>query len=137
MEKLLIDTGAFYGREMEGDQYYSVAVQAWAQIESNPVHLYSTEHILDETINLLARKSSYAFAAEWGLNCLRSEEFEWLRTASEDLKAAAELMLKYADQDVSFTDCVSFALMRREGIRHAFSFDRHFLAAKFHLWPGV
>jgi predicted nucleic acid-binding protein len=36
---------------------------------------------------------------------------------------------------VSFTDCLAFALMRRDGIRKAFSFDRHFVAAGFELWP--
>ena len=40
-------------------------------------------------------------------------------------------MPKYADQRVTFTDCVSFAIMRRRRIRTAFTFDRHFEARGF------
>ena len=46
-------------------------------------------------------------------------------------KQERDLLKKYADQAVSFTDCLSFALMRRDGIRECFAFDRHFQAAGF------
>jgi len=42
-------------------------------------------------------------------------------------------MRKYADKEISFTDCVSFAIMRRVGIRTAFTFDRHFRDAGFQI----
>ncbi len=49
-----------------------------------------------------------------------------------DELAALEL-LKDADK-VSFTDCVSFALMRRAGLRQAYTFD-HFRRAGFEVRP--
>ncbi|MEI9898572.1 MAG: hypothetical protein WDN28_33130 [Chthoniobacter sp.] len=67
----------------------------------------------------------------------QSKAIEWLRPAPEDLAKAAKLMRKYADQSVSFTDCVSFVLMRREAITRVFGFDRHFQAAQFKLWPAL
>ena len=136
MEKLLIDTGAFFGREIQQDQHHETSMDGWSEIENSPVRLYSTEHIFDETLSILARRSSYAFAAEWGIRALQSNEIEWLSTEGKDLETALQLMRKYADQEVSFTDCVSFVLMRKEGIKHAFTFDRHFEAAQFRLWPG-
>lgn len=33
---------------------------------------------------------------------------------------------QHADKEWSLTDCVSFAAMRRNGIRTAFTFDAHF-----------
>jgi predicted nucleic acid-binding protein len=36
---------------------------------------------------------------------------------------------KFADRRASFTDAVSFVLMKRYRIRTAFSFDGHFLMA--------
>ena len=55
--------------------------------------------------------------------------------AEDEFEALVELFRKFADQRVSFTDCVSFALMRRYGIAKAFGFDRHFVHAGFELWP--
>jgi len=44
-------------------------------------------------------------------------------------------MSKFADQGVSFTDCLSFRLMKRHRIRSVFGFDHHFTAAGFRVWP--
>lgn len=60
---------------------------------------------------------------------------EVLRAGLAEELEAVPLLEKYADQKVSFTDCVSFVLMRRQGIERAFSFDKHFPAAGFRLWP--
>ncbi|MEX1044724.1 MAG: hypothetical protein WEC73_01230 [Chthoniobacterales bacterium] len=45
-------------------------------------------------------------------------------------------MRKFADQGVSFTDGMSFVLMRREGLWEVFGFDGHFTAAGFRLRGG-
>ena len=38
---------------------------------------------------------------------------------------------KYFDQDFSYTDSISFAIMKRYKIGNAFSFDKHFVTAGF------
>lgn len=48
--------------------------------------------------------------------------------------AALKLFEKFADQAVSFTDCVSFALMREADIQTVFSSDSHFERAGFKKW---
>jgi len=40
--------------------------------------------------------------------------------------AAMAILLAAARRKLSFVDCVSFELMRMEGITAAFTFDRHF-----------
>jgi predicted nucleic acid-binding protein len=44
---------------------------------------------------------------------------------------ALKWMREYTDRGISFTGCVSFAIMRRRGIRTAFNFDRRFRIAGF------
>ena len=57
------------------------------------------------------------------------------RPDQKDELKALNYFNKHADQNVSFTDCISFVLMRREKIHRAFSFDRHFEFAGFDLIP--
>ena len=99
--------------------------------------VYSSEHILDETLTLLARRESYAYAAAAGEELFASRVLRWLDATPAKWQTALRLMRKLADQAVSFTDCLSFALMRREKIKHVFGFGRHFEAAGFRLWPSV
>lgn len=135
--RLLVDTGAFYAQRDPGDQHYPRATAAFEVLAAVTAEIYSTEHIFDETITLLARRESYAYAAAAGEELLSSRVIRWLDATPAEWKEALHFMRKFADQAVSFTDCISFSLMKREGIRHVFGFDRHFEAAGFRLWPPV
>jgi predicted nucleic acid-binding protein len=55
----------------------------------------------------------------------------------EDWHEALRWLEKFADQKLSFTDCLSFSLMRREGIPAVFGFDHHFALAGYDLWPRL
>ena len=90
--------------------------------------------MLNETFTLLARRAGYQFAAQRARRILSSGVLTILRPIEEDEYAAVDLLEKYADQAVSFTDFVSFVLMRRHGIREVFSFDSHFARAGFQLF---
>ena len=50
--------------------------------------------------------------------------------------AAEALLERYANQNFSFVDAVSFAMMHSEEIIEAFAFDKHFATAGFVLLPG-
>ena len=131
MRKLFVDTGAFLAKELVSDQHHSAAVQSWEEAAGSL--LFSSEHVLDECATLLARRTNYAWASGWGKEALESG-IEWLPAAPADWNSAFALMRKFADQDVSFTDCLSFVLMKRTGLREVFGFDHHFESAGFRLW---
>ena len=137
MRAIFIDTGAFLAKEIAADQFHRQAMEFWQRIteEESPV-LYSSEHVLDETVSLLARRTSYSWATEWGTDVLNAG-IQFLPTNGNDLKDAFHLMRKFADQAVTLTDCISFVLMKKEGLRDAFGFDRHFTSAGFRLWPSA
>jgi len=59
-----------------------------------------------------------------------------LRPDADDEIRAVDLFSKFADQKVSFTDCVSFVLMRRHRLQRAFAFGRHFVEAGFEVTPN-
>ena len=132
MKKVFIDTGAFLAKEIGADQHHGAAVARWRELAESRIALYSSDHVLDESVTLLARRTNYAWASDWGRDVLASG-ISWLRADENDWKTALNLMRKFADQGVSFTDCLSFVLMRREGLREVFGFDGHFAAAGFRL----
>ena len=122
-------------KEITTDQHHEQAVEFWNRIRVEEPVIYSSEHILDETATLLARRTSYAWSAEWGRDVLGAGVL-FLAIEEGDLLEAFFLMKKFADQAVSFTDCISFVLMKKEGLRDVFGFDRHFASAGFRVWPN-
>jgi len=132
---IFIDTGAFLARYIERDQYHHAATEHWRTLQNDRRRCFTSNFVLDETITLLARRSTYQFAAERAQNLFESTLLSILRPDGNDELAALALFEQYADQSVSFTDCVSFVLMQKRDIKRAFSFDRHFTIAGFGVEP--
>ncbi|MGB0680077.1 MAG: VapC toxin family PIN domain ribonuclease, partial [Polyangiales bacterium] len=80
---------------------------------------------------------SYAFAAERAATFYASKNLQILRPDEKQEKLALKLFGKFADQQVSFTDCVSFTLMKTHSLRRAFAYDQHFRFAGFELMPAA
>jgi predicted nucleic acid-binding protein len=134
---IFVDTGAFLARHLRSDQFHASATKAWGDLRRRGWRLATSNFVLDETFTLLGRRASYPFAAERARRMLLSKSFVVMRPEAEDELEALRLFEKFADQRVSFTDCVSFALMRRRGIERAFTFDAHFERAGFTVWPAL
>ena len=132
---IFVDTGPFLARHVAKDQLHSKAIRAWKAAAKSGAALFTSSFVLDETFTLLGRRTSYAFAADRAESILASRVLTILRPDARDEAAALALFRKLADQEVSFTDCISFALMHRHRISRAFTFDRHFEAAGFTIWP--
>ena len=133
---IFVDSGAFLARYAEGDQCHRAALHAWKRLERSSGALFTSSFVVDETLTLLGRRT-YAFAAARADALYASRVLTILRPDAADESAAVDLFRKFADQKVSFTDCVSFALMRRHRLKRAFTFDRHFAAAGFEVWPAL
>lgn len=134
---IFVDTGAFLARFVVRDQYHEPCIRAWDELRRLRVRCATSNFVLDETFTLLARGTDHAFAAQRARNLLGSRELRILRPGQEEERAALEWFEKYADQRVSFTDCVSFVLLRGNRIKRVFGFDRHFALAGFELWPAL
>ena len=134
---IFIDTGAFLARYVAEDRLPAQAAAGWDQLSRERAAAFTSSLVLAETFTLLARRAGYAFAAERARHILDSGALTVLRPSERQDREALVLFEKFADQDVSFTDCASFALMRHHRIKRAFAFDRHFSMAGFDLWPGI
>ncbi|HEV2199690.1 MAG TPA: PIN domain-containing protein [Bryobacteraceae bacterium] len=123
-----VDSGALLAVHLENDQYHRAAIEKWRELAKPAI---SGDLVIAEFATTLARRAGYRFAANAVEHILTSANFEVVRSSRDDEFEALCWMRKFADQRVSFTDCVSFAIMRRLKIRTAFTFDRHFRLAGF------
>jgi len=134
---LFIDTGAFLARYLAKDQYHNLATAYWEELKTGNEGLVTSNFVLDETATLLGRRAGHGFASNRLKAVYASNVLQILRPDCDDELRAIDWFAKFSDQDISFTDCISFALMKRERIHHVFSFDRHFDTAGFKRLPVV
>jgi uncharacterized protein len=127
---IFVDTGAFLALYLKRDQYHRQASKIFPSL---PRPFSTSNHIVDELATLLGRIAGYRYAADRISDVYASESIEVLSSTREDEVEAIRWMRKYADKEISFTDCISFAMMGRLGIRAVFTFDRHFRDAGFQI----
>jgi uncharacterized protein len=133
---IFIDTGAFLARHLSKDQYHRRAAEFWNVIRKKNETCATSNFVLDETFTLLGRRAGYGFAAQRARNIYASGSLIILRSDNEDELKAIDFFEKYSDHGLSFTDCVSFVLMRKRKIKKVFTFDHHFQMLGFLSFPA-
>lgn len=129
--KVLIDTSAFYALEDADDRHHSEARTIQRRFQDERPLLFTTHHILDEAVTLIGSKIHPARAVRFARQLLSSRIIRIVRTDEEVEQAALNVYERFDDPRLSFTDCLSFAVMRGLGISAAFAFDQHFEQAGF------
>jgi len=128
------DTSAILALANKKDQFYDQAAKKLKELLKTPdTTLLITTHILAETITRIQRKVSKEKAVVIGNLLIQNPRIEILTPSNTVIQKAWEIYQKYMDQDFSFVDCISFAVMQDMSIKKAFSFDKHFQIMKFEL----
>ncbi len=110
MRRLFVDTGAWYAIVDRKDPDHNNAA---AYIKANRIPLITTNFVFDETVTLLRRRLGWGIARDFGKK-LRSSGFVSLAPVNnDDEETAWDIFLKYKDKNFSYTDCTSFAFMKR------------------------
>jgi len=123
--KLFADTSGWCAVFDRRDQNHKRASEFFAALKGKPVRLITSDYIFDESVTLLRARAGHSSAVAFGEAILKgSVVMEEMDEATRT--KAWGLFVKYKDQDFSFTDCTSFALMRNLKLQNAFTFDRHF-----------
>jgi predicted nucleic acid-binding protein len=98
--------------------------------------LLTTNLVLAETHRLLLHRAGMRPAA-WALDRFEASALLTITfTTAEHHRAARAWLERLADQSITYTDAVSFAVMDATGCSAAMSFDHDFLLAGFSLWFG-
>lgn len=135
--RIFIDTGAFVALFDKGDDFHVAATEQWALLQKEKASLVTSNYVVDETITTIRSFAGHAIAVRAGEALFESRLLHRIPIDERVEVDAWSLFRKDDDQDFSFTDCTSFALMRTEKIDTAFCFDADFTIAGFATLPGT
>jgi predicted nucleic acid-binding protein len=163
MDRVFVDTAAFIALQNRSDQYNAAAAAFSRELIDSKVLLVTTNLVLAETYSWLQRHpgAGYDAALAFGrwFRALSSEgTLTWTRGRKKTERPVIEaadarqpFCLLYADASIeeeawrlftqygasgaTYTDCISFAVMKMLGLKQAFTFDEHFAAAGFERVP--
>jgi predicted nucleic acid-binding protein len=129
--ELFVDTSAWYAAADRSDRNHARMASAFRLAVRSRRRLVTTNLVVAETHVLLLRRlgrdQALAFVraagSPPGLVVESSVELE--------RAAVAKWLEAFADQDFSYTDAVSFAVMASRGISEALTLDHHFSVAGF------
>jgi predicted nucleic acid-binding protein len=129
--EFFVDTSAWYPLIVARHPDHARLGSALRALIRNHRRLVTTNLVVAETHTLLLRRVGRTTA----LTFLQTvgESPNVVVRSSRELEAAAERdwLTRYDDQDFSFADAVSFAVMTERGIRDALTLDHHFVVAGF------
>lgn len=129
-DTVFVDTSMFYALVNEKDEFHSQAIDIWGGLQKEGVTLVTSNYILDETFTLIRKRLGRMVVDEFRKNLAGEYPIKIMRvTVSDEAKAWDYFLLDWSD--LSFTDCVSFALVNRLEITRVATFDSHFQRAGF------
>lgn len=130
-EPLFIDSGGFYAQVSPDCESHALAVKIMQETARQRRRAVTTDYIIDETATLLRARGLTKLLTEFFRLTEESQALtiEW--TSPDRFAAARKFMLKHLDQEFSFTDCVSFIVMKELHLTDALATDSHFRIAGF------
>lgn len=130
---VFVDT-SFFKAIIDGqDDFHQRAIQILEELKEKGANFVTSNFILDESFTLIRIKCGLKLALEFRRYLEESSTvLKIVRVIVADEAAAWEYFIKDWS-GLSFTDCVSFAMMKRLEIKKALAFDTHFKRAGFEL----
>jgi len=133
VRRQFVDSSFYYALAKEEDPNHQIAAAAAAHKD---VMFCTSRYVLAETMSLLTKRASKRTALKIANDVILSVETCLLDVTTTDFVDAWHLFAQYPDWDFDLIDAISFALMHREGIERALTFDYHFEQMGFTALPG-
>lgn len=135
MKSVFLDTGYIIALEAADDQRHRDARNHWQSLIAVLPKLITTSYVLNEAATFFNNRNQHTKPVEIGNRLLTSPSVQFVHVNDELFFDAWHYFEKHSDIDYSFTDCVSFVLMKKLDIDHALTFDKHFVQAGFKKLP--
>jgi predicted nucleic acid-binding protein len=124
VNRIFIDTSAFYALLDADDTGHQRVKDAWAGMIRSNSFLTTSNYILVETFALVQNRLGIEAVRVFQEDIVPLLDIRWIDAPAH--AAATSALLAAGRKQLSLVDCSSFEIMRRGGIRKAFTLDRHF-----------
>ena len=129
--KLFVDTSFFIALMNSKDADHAMAVQLQEQVSKQAVQKITSDYILLELCDGLAKLNYRSFAISLVDLIEQDNSFQIIPTSTEITQAAWSLFKSRPDKEWGLTDCTSFVIMENLKLSSALTTDHHFKQAGF------
>ncbi len=134
--ELFVDTSAWFALADLDTAGRAPVEQAFRHRVTRGVRIVTSNLVVAETHALLLRRMSHRAALMFVADVVAAPTVVVMSTSALEERARIDWLARYDDQPFSFTDAVSFAVMRERKIREALTLDHHFATAGFTMVPA-
>ncbi len=135
MKTVFLDTGYVIALELASDQNHRAASKHWRSVTKSLPLLVTTSYVFAEIVTFFNSRGHHAKAVEIGNRLLDSPSIRLIHVEEGLFREGWKYFQKHKDKEYSLTDCISFLVMEEFGIETAFTFDKHFVQARFKKVP--
>jgi uncharacterized protein len=129
---IFIDTSGWIAVLNRDDEYHASALSLFNEFKNKQFNIVTTDWVLAETGNGLARTGARASFVKSITSLFQSAKSRFIWIQEEILEESLALYAKVDDKQWGLVDCASMVVMRHEGIEDVMSADKHFQQAGFH-----
>lgn len=136
VKKIFIDSSAFIALYLADDEFHKSAVTELNKLKNRQIVFVTSNFVLDEVYTFLRAKANKQNAIKFAeFLAENTEMLKIIRINVGDEQRAFEYFKVLDGRGISFTDCASFALMKRLKLKTVFTFDKDFSKAGFAVVP--
>jgi len=119
-----VDSSAIVAMVDANDNTHGAAVSAYVELLQQGYKLFTTNHVIAETVDLLGAGVGPDIARRW----LRDHRLPIYHADEQDERRAKALVISSrSPRGLSYVDAVSLVVMEKFGVADAFAVDPHFL----------
>jgi predicted nucleic acid-binding protein len=129
--RVFLDTSAILALLNPKDEQHGRARRVFDSLRAQEAGLVTTSYVLVETYALIGSRMGLAAVRAFRSDWAPLVDVVWVDPETHE--AGLDLLVERKRRDLSLVDAVSFVVMRRRGLEHAFAFDPHFEDEHFSL----
>lgn len=130
MRTVFADASYWIGLFNPNDELHDAAIRSSQAL--GRARIVTSEMVLAEVLNGLGKFLLLRQGAAAAIDAIMSDPNTEVEPQSSLLfREALALYRQHQDKEWGLTDCASFVIMRRRGLREALTFDHHFEQAQF------